>query len=59
MLQSYTCNDILNCEGDIDQINNILQNIEHIAYQCRQYGVKNTFLSALIRVVIWVHAYSG
>ena len=30
-------NDLLNGEGDIDQINNILQNIEHIVYKCRQY----------------------
>ena len=27
-------NDLLNCRGDIDQINNILQNIEHIVYKC-------------------------
>ena len=40
-------NDLLNCEGDIDQFNNILQNIEHIVYKCRQYSVKNTFLSGL------------
>ena len=43
-------NDLLNCEGDIDQINNILRNIEHIVYivyKCRQYGVKNIFLSGL------------
>ena len=40
-------NDLLNCEGDIDQINNILRNIEHVVYKCRQYGVKNVFLSGL------------
>ena len=40
-------NDLLNCEGDIDQINNILWNIEHIVYECRPYGVKNVFLSGL------------
>ena len=38
-------NNLLNCQGDINQINNILQNIEHIY---RQYGVKNILLSALI-----------
>ena len=41
-------NDLLNCEGDIDQINNILRNIEQIVYKCRQYGVKNIFLSGLV-----------
>ena len=41
-------NDLLNCEGDTDQINNILRNIEHIVYKYRQYGVKNIFLSGLI-----------
>ena len=40
-------NDLLNCESDIDQINNILSNIEHIVYKCRQYGVKVIFLSGL------------
>ena len=40
-------NDLLNCKGDIDQINNILWNIEHIVYKCRQYSVKNVFLSGL------------
>ena len=40
-------NDLLTCEGDIDQINNILRNIEHIFYKCRQYDVKNLFLSRL------------
>ena len=33
--------DLLNCEGDTDKINNILQNIEHIVH------VKNIFLSGL------------
>ena len=33
-------NNLLNCEDDIDQINNILRNIEHIIYKCRQCGVK-------------------
>ena len=37
----------MNCKGDIDQINNILWNIERIVYKCRQYGVKNVFLSGL------------
>ena len=41
-------NDLLNCEGDIDQINNILRNIEQIVYKCRQYSVKNIFLSGLV-----------
>ena len=40
-------NNLLNCEGDIDQINNILRNIEHRVYKCRQYDVKNVFLSGL------------
>ena len=51
--------DLLNCEGNIEQINNTLQNIEHIVYKCRQYGVKKIFLSELTRVVIWVHTYWG
>ena len=41
-------NNLLNCEGDIDQINKIFRNIEHRVYKCRQYGVKNVFLSGLI-----------
>ena len=40
-------NNLLNCQGDIEQINSILRIIEHIAHKCRQYGVKNIFLSAL------------
>ena len=41
-------NDVQNCESDIDQINNILRNIKHIAYECGQYGgVTNVFLSGL------------
>ena len=40
-------NNLLNYEDDIDQINSILRNIEHIVYKCRQYGVKNIFLSGL------------
>ena len=40
-------NDFLNCERDINQIHNILQNIEHIVYKYRQYGVKNVFFSRL------------
>ena len=41
-------NNLLNCEGDIDQINKIFRNIEHRVYKCRQHGVKNVFLSGLI-----------
>ena len=40
-------NDLLNCGSNIDQINNILRNTEHIVYKCRQYGVKIIFLSGL------------
>ena len=41
-------NDLLNCEGDIDQINNILRNIKHMVYKCRQYGgPTRVFLSGL------------
>ena len=40
-------NDLLNCRGDTDQINNILRNMEHIVCKCRQYGVKNIFSSGL------------
>ena len=40
-------NDLLNCEGDIDQINNILWNTEHIVYESRPCGVKNVSLSGL------------
>ena len=50
MLQLYTqvrVKNLLNCQGDIDQTNYILQNIEHIVYECRQYGVKQIFLSCL------------
>ena len=39
--------DLLNCEGDINQINTILRNIEHTVYKCIQYGVKNIILSGL------------
>ena len=40
-------NDLLNCQSDIDQMNNILRNTERRVYKCRQYGVKNIFLSGL------------
>ena len=38
-------NDLLDCQGDINQINNLLRNIEHIIDKSRQYDVKNIFLS--------------
>ena len=37
--------DHLNCQSDINQINNILQNIENLANKCREYCVNNIFLS--------------
>ena len=40
-------NNLLNCQAYIDLINNILQDIQHIVYKSRQYGVKSKFLSRL------------
>ena len=40
-------NNLLNCKGDIDQINSILRNIEHIVYKRGQHGAKNIFLCGL------------
>lgn len=39
--------DVLNCHGDIDQINNIFRNIKHIVNKCRQHHVTNILLSGL------------
>ena len=36
--------DLLNSQGHINQINYILQNIEHIVYKCRQFDLQNIFL---------------
>ena len=37
----FQIKDLLNCQGDINQVNYILQNIEHIVYKCRQFDLKN------------------
>ena len=37
----FPIKDLLNCQGDINQINYMLQNIEHIVYKCRQFDLKN------------------
>ena len=39
--------DLLNCQGHINQVNYILQNIEHTVYKCRQFDLQNIFLSQL------------
>ena len=39
-------NDLLSCQDDINQINNILRNIEHIVQKCK-YGVRNIFISGV------------
>ena len=37
----FPIKNLLNCQSDINQINYILQNIEHIIYICRQFDLKN------------------
>ena len=37
----FPIKDLLNRQGDINQVNYILQNIEHIVYKCRQFDLKN------------------